>query len=133
MKSDIVSCNKPNQGTKNARNNILFLIPITLLFAVFLKLLLGALLIGVLEAALIDLVISASLFGFFWFCFAEGGGVALIKHIAVRIVLQWNGCAPVRYDKLLDYCTERLLLQRVGGRYQFVHRLLQEYFSNMAV
>jgi hypothetical protein len=32
---------------------------------------------------------------------------------------------------LLDYCTERLLLQRIGGRYRFMHKLLQDHFAAM--
>lgn len=42
-----------------------------------------------------------------------------------------HGYAPPRYDRLLDYATERLLLQRIGGRYRFMHKLLQEYFAAM--
>ena len=46
--------------------------------------------------------------------------------------ITWNNdVAPYRYDKLLDYCTERLLLQRIGGRYRFMHKLLQEHFAKM--
>jgi hypothetical protein len=49
----------------------------------------------------------------------------------LRILLWHNGYAPPRYDLLLDYCTERLLLQRIGGRDRFMHRTLQEYFAGM--
>jgi hypothetical protein len=34
-------------------------------------------------------------------------------------------------DKPLDDCIERLLLQRIGGRYRFMHKLLQEHFAKM--
>jgi hypothetical protein len=71
------------------------------------------------------------LLGLVWFGFHEGGGEALIQHVAIRSVLTLNGYAPYRYDKLLDYCTERLLLQRIGGRYRFMHKLLQEHFAKM--
>ncbi|MGB8700377.1 MAG: hypothetical protein WCD18_13260, partial [Thermosynechococcaceae cyanobacterium] len=60
--------------------------------------------------------------------FLEAGGLALLQHIVLSIVLAWNGYAPYRYDKLLDYCTEPLLLQHIGGRYRFMHKLLQEHF-----
>ncbi|MDX2214756.1 MAG: hypothetical protein SFY66_15820 [Oculatellaceae cyanobacterium bins.114] len=46
-------------------------------------------------------------------------------------MLAANGYAPFRYDLLLNYCTERLLLQRVGGRYRFMHKLLQDHFARM--
>jgi hypothetical protein len=67
------------------------------------------------------------------------GGVVLgmfngdtgIQHIALRLVLWKSGYAPPRYDRLLDYCTERLLLQRIGGRYRFMHKLLQDHFAAM--
>jgi hypothetical protein len=42
-----------------------------------------------------------------------------------------NRYAPPRYDLLLNYCTERLLLQRIGGRYRFMHKLLQDHFANL--
>jgi hypothetical protein len=34
-------------------------------------------------------------------------------------------------DKLPDYGTKRLLLQRISGRYRFMHKLLQEHFAKM--
>jgi hypothetical protein len=61
----------------------------------------------------------------------EGGGKALCQHLALRIVLAANRYAPFRYDLLLNYCTERLLLQRIGGRYRFMHKTLQDYFAKM--
>lgn len=61
----------------------------------------------------------------------EGGGNALLKHVILRIVLAANRYAPFRYDLLLNYCTERLLLQRIGGRYRFMHKTLQDYFAKM--
>lgn len=59
------------------------------------------------------------------------GGLTYAQHLALRLVMWWNGYAPPRYDRLLDYATERLLLQRIGGRYRFMHKLLQEYFAAM--
>ncbi|NES08375.1 MAG: hypothetical protein F6K22_39895 [Okeania sp. SIO2F4] len=34
--------------------------------------------------------------------------------------------APWNYARFLNYATEKMLLQRVGGGYRFIHRLLQE-------
>jgi hypothetical protein len=76
-------------------------------------------------------IVAASSICFIWFSFYSGGGLALLQHISLRIVLACHGYAPYRYDKLLDYCTERLLLQRIGGRYRFMHKLLQEHFAKM--
>ncbi len=38
------------------------------------------------------------------------------------------------YDKsvrFLNSATERMFLQRIGGRYRFIHKLLQEHFAKM--
>ncbi|BAY72690.1 NACHT domain-containing protein [Trichormus variabilis] len=53
------------------------------------------------------------------------GGDACIQHFALRLTLYLNGHIPWNYARFLDYCTERMLLQRVGGRYRFIHKLLQ--------
>jgi len=50
-------------------------------------------------------------------------------HFSLRLILYRNGSIPWNYARFLDYCTKRLFLQRVGGRYRFIHRLLQEHFA----
>ena len=55
----------------------------------------------------------------------------LIKHLSLRLVLWQSGTIPWNYARFLNYCTERLLLQRIGGRYRFMHKLLQEHFAKM--
>ena len=59
------------------------------------------------------------------------GGKACIQHFVLRLILYRNGYIPWNYARFLDYCTECLFLQRVGGRYRFIHRLLQEHFAAM--
>ena len=59
------------------------------------------------------------------------GGIVCIKHGITRITFYSKGLAPWNYARFLNYCTERSLLQRVGGRYRFIHRLLQEHFAAM--
>jgi hypothetical protein len=58
----------------------------------------------------------------------EGGG-AVLRHLALRILLVRNGFAPWRYVRFLEYSKERIFLRRAGGGYIFVHRLLLEYFA----
>ncbi|UKP01465.1 NACHT domain-containing protein [Nostoc sp. UHCC 0870] len=58
-------------------------------------------------------------------------GTPLIKHFTLRLILYRNGYIPWNYARFLDYCTERLFLQRVGGRYRFIHKLLQDHFAQM--
>jgi len=60
-----------------------------------------------------------------------GGGESAIQHFTLRIILFYQGYIPWNYARFLDNATDRLLLQRVGGRYRFIHRLLQEHFATM--
>jgi hypothetical protein len=59
-----------------------------------------------------------------------GGGLACLQHTSLRLILWLNGDIPWNYSRFLNYANERLLLQRVGGRYQFIHVLLQEHFTS---
>jgi hypothetical protein len=36
---------------------------------------------------------------------------------------------PWNYARFLDFCTECILLRKVGGGYVFLHRLLMDYFA----
>jgi hypothetical protein len=58
-----------------------------------------------------------------------GGWYACVQHFALRLVLHRTNAIPWNYARFLNHCTERLLLQRVGGRYRFIHRLVQERFA----
>jgi len=60
-----------------------------------------------------------------------GGGSACIRHFALRFVLCYLGYSPWNYARFLDYAAERLFLQKVGGGYIFVHRMLLEHFAAM--
>lgn len=59
------------------------------------------------------------------------GGITWIRHFALRVTLYRNGYSPWNYARFLDYCTDRLFLQKVGGGYIFVHRMLLEHFAAM--
>ena len=59
-----------------------------------------------------------------------GGWSAWIKHFTLRFLLWCNGCMPWRYSRFLDYAAEQRLLFKVGGGYEFVHRLLRDYFAS---
>jgi hypothetical protein len=49
----------------------------------------------------------------------------------MRVVLWHSGALPWNLASFLDYCTERILLRKVGGGYLFIHRLLQDYFVGL--
>jgi hypothetical protein len=57
------------------------------------------------------------------------GGDACIQHFVLRLILYCNGYIPWNYARFLDYATDRLFLQRVGGGYRFMHDLLRLHFA----
>jgi hypothetical protein len=59
------------------------------------------------------------------------GGRPCLQHLVLRLSLRYYDCIPRHYADFLDYAVERLFLDRVGGGYIFIHRLLQEYFATM--
>ena len=61
------------------------------------------------------------------------GLLATLQHYTLRFWLWQAGWtpAPWRYVAFLDDATARILLQRIGGGYSFIHRLLLEYFANL--
>jgi GTPase SAR1 family protein len=56
-------------------------------------------------------------------------GKPAIKHLILRVFLWSSGYTPWNYAKFLNYSTNRLFLQRVGGSYRFVHDLLRQHFA----
>jgi hypothetical protein len=78
-----------------------------------------------------------SFFSSEYFTFAFGfigclSFLSLMKHLSLRITLTFKmKVAPWYYARFLNHCTDRLLLQRVGGRYRFIHPLVQEHFAAM--
>ncbi|NEQ34270.1 MAG: NACHT domain-containing protein [Leptolyngbya sp. SIO4C5] len=63
--------------------------------------------------------------------FIGGGGPACVKHLMLRLILWRNRCIPWNYARFLDYASDRLFLQKVGGGYIFIHRMLLEHFAQM--
>lgn len=61
------------------------------------------------------------------------GGFFLIQHLTLRLMLWYKGYTPRlgRMTHFLDYVSRRILLQKVGGGYIFIHRYLQEHFVAM--
>jgi hypothetical protein len=53
------------------------------------------------------------------------------QHFTLRVILWSNGYIPWNYARFLNYATERMFLQRIGGRYRFMHKFLQEHFAQM--
>lgn len=59
------------------------------------------------------------------------GGVDVLKHYILRSILCLTGQIPGRYAYFLNHASRLNLLQKVGGGYIFIHRLLLEHFAVM--
>ena len=66
------------------------------------------------------------LIAFVWY-----GAQDVIQHYLLRFILYWRGHTPLRYANFLDYAARLVFLQKVGGGYIFIHRLLLEHFATM--
>jgi serine/threonine protein kinase len=108
----------PNQGIRQSAKN-------ALVFG-----LIGFLALALAAALLRWRILFWGIFGM-GFGLVAGGGEACVKHFILRVILYCNGCIPWNYSRFLDYATERIFLQKVGGGYIFVHRLLLEHFAQM--
>ena len=58
------------------------------------------------------------------------GGYASIQHYILRWLLWRSGVVPWNYTRFLDYAYKRILLQKRGGGYAFIHNLLLDYFAS---
>jgi hypothetical protein len=56
-------------------------------------------------------------------------GAACIQHFVLRFVLWASGALPFRPVRFLNFATRRRLLQRVGGRYRFIHVVLRDHLA----
>jgi hypothetical protein len=62
--------------------------------------------------------------------FLHFGGRDVVRHAALRLVLWTTGAVPLRMARFLDYAARDLeILQKVGGGYIFIHRMMLEHFA----
>jgi|GEM_PF-857189 len=54
---------------------------------------------------------------------------SLIQHFSLRLILWLAGSIPWDYSRFLNYSSEKLVLQRVGNQYRFIHSSLLSYLS----
>lgn len=59
------------------------------------------------------------------------GGLAVIQHIVLRLILTLKGRMPANYADFLDHAVELVFLRSVGGGYIFIHRMLLDHFASM--
>jgi hypothetical protein len=62
-----------------------------------------------------------------------GGIGTCVKHFTLRLILHRNNYIPWNYARFLDYASDRIFLQKVGGGYLFIHRMLLEYFALLKI
>ncbi|HXH37507.1 MAG TPA: hypothetical protein VNN08_02665, partial [Thermoanaerobaculia bacterium] len=60
------------------------------------------------------------------------GGLDIIKHAALRLLLWRQGLCPLLFPRFLEHATRRGLLRRAGGGYLFFHSTLMAYLANMS-
>ena len=126
----------PNQGIKKSIINVLFLTiivyPFTLILVILSQYVIWKVIWNVVlnNIYLIPPALVSSLFFSILMAMMESGR-PVIQHLSLRIILWINGFIPWNYARFLDYATERILLQKVGGGYIFVHRMLMEHFAKM--
>ncbi len=60
------------------------------------------------------------------------GGMAVVKHLILRLLVAQSGNLPLNLARFLDYASDTILLRKVGGGYVYIHRMLLEHFAAMA-
>ena len=125
LQAGVQGSTEPNQGTWESAQNA---IAVTLLASPMAMLVAG---IGLLIP-----LGSLSWRLAFWIGIGGGllsglfsGGIPCIQHGVLRILLWRRGIIPWNYAQFLEYAHDLRLLQRVGGRYRFIHELLREHFD----
>lgn len=115
----------PNQGFHRSARNAIY-VGVGVLLA---SLLLGVP-IGVMDRDLANGLIISLIFGLpiaLTVSFLVGGSCC-VQHIVLRLLLCYHGDIAWNLTRFLDYAAERILLQKRGGGYTFVHSLLLEHF-----
>lgn len=83
---------------------------------------------GLRDGLSIAWILAISGFLLMW---TMSGGLTVLRHYSIRWLLARSQTFPWRAQAFLDDATARILLQRVGGGYRFMHRLLLDYFADL--
>lgn len=76
------------------------------------------------KGSLFLLILTSAIVGL-WY------GGAVVRHCCLRTLLWYQGYLPRRFSHFLDYATTLIFLQKVGGGYVFIHRLVMEHFASL--
>lgn len=118
VESQIYDKRLPNQGIKISIRS-------AIITGTFFGLLLG-LSVGLVRGLNLSLY-SAAIGGMF--ASLIGGLESAIQHLCLRLVLYRSGVAPWNYESFLKHAENHRFIQRVGGRYRFMHDLLRKRFA----
>ncbi|MBE7384426.1 MAG: NACHT domain-containing protein [Leptolyngbya sp. SIO1E4] len=80
--------------------------------------LIGGLSVGLSVGLIFGLIVGLSV-----------GLSAVIKHYMLRLLLAREGSFPWDCVRFLDHAAQHRFIQRVGGRYRFMHDLLRKHFA----
>ncbi len=129
----------PNQGIRQSGVNALKVgLGFSLVFGLFIGLIVGLLFemlygssfVYGLNPGLFVGLIAGPCVGFLMGVFFYGGK-PFIAHYLLRWRLNRAGLLPFRVQTFLDTMAARILLQRAGAHYRFIHRTLQEHFASL--
>jgi len=76
-------------------------------------------------------LLQALLVGFFAALLAAlcYGGIDVLQHFVLRVILAIKRYAPFNYSRLLEHATRLIFTQKVGPGYIFIHRFLLEHLG----
>jgi hypothetical protein len=60
------------------------------------------------------------------------GGLTCAQHFTTRFMLWQIQVCPWNYSQFLNFVSERMLLQEVGGGYQFIHDFLKKHLEKLS-
>ena len=115
---------RPNQGIwLTLWSSVKFSLPAGIGVGLLLWWLLQHITIGLAAGAVTTLCIGS------WY-----GGLDVVEHGIVRLIITWRGHAPLNYARFLTYAAEELqVLQKVGGGYVFADGNQLEHFAKLAI
>jgi len=139
LKGNIVEAKTfPNQGIRLSRQNAIFAGSIVgSISALFIGLFFGlvegrtfGLNNGLIVGSISGLIMGSmgGLIVALWY-----GGLDIIQHYTLRLILIIQSHTPRNYARFLDYAVDHIFLQKVGGGYRFIHRMLLEHFAEMNI
>jgi MFS family permease len=131
----------PNQGMRRSLQNSIRIAIVGFIIGGTISVLAFSFLLILIKAEIAGgLVIFICLFLFFWslggtisglIVALPNGGIAIIQHAVLRLLLWHKKYIPWNYSRFLDYAVERVFLRKVGGGFIFIHRLLLDYFASI--